>query len=181
MSLITEGYRRPARWLHWITAVLVLLMIPAGLIMVQQGLPRPLQDTLFIFHKNTGVILFLLIVLRLIYRWRHKPPPLPDDMPVWQSQAAGLTHLALYALLVLMPVSGYIRVRADHFPIEGLDALGMGTLMPKSEILAATAQAVHVICAFLLIAILALHIAAALQHALLRRDGIWSRMWPPNG
>lgn len=181
MAQVAEGYRRPARWLHWIMALLVLLMIPAGLIMVQKGLPRPVQDGLYLFHKNTGVILLLLIITRIAYRWRHKPPPLPAAMPLWQRRVAGLSHLALYVLLVVLPVSGYIRVRAGGFPIEGLDAMGIGTLLPKSEALAKAAQAVHVTSAFILIAVLALHIAAALQHGLLRKDGIWSRIWPPNG
>ncbi|WP_328803820.1 cytochrome b [Paracoccus xiamenensis] len=175
----TEGYRRPARWMHWLIAVLVLLMIPAGLIMVQKGLPRPVQDTLFIFHKNTGVILFLLMVLRLAYRWRYPPPPLPGSVPGWQRLAAHVTHIGLYVLLIVMPISGYVRVRAGGFPIEGLDALGIGTLLPKSEALATAAQSVHITCAFLLMALIGLHVAAALQHALIRRDGIWSRIWPP--
>lgn len=181
MTLPHQGYRRPARWLHWIMAALVLLMIPAGLIMVQKGLSRPVQDALFLFHKNIGVILFVLLIIRLIYRLRNQPPDLPNTLPAWQRQAARLSHLALYLLLIVMPVSGYVRVRADRFPIEGLDALGIGTLLPKSETLANAASAVHQAAAFGLIALIALHIAAALQHALLRRDGGWSRMWPPNG
>ncbi len=181
MTLSVQGYRRPARWLHWIIAVLVLLMIPAGLIMVQKGLARPVQDALFLFHKNTGVILFGLLVIRVIYRRRHPAPDLPDSLPTWQRQAAHLSHLALYGLLIVMPVSGYVRVRAGGFPIESLDAIGIGTLLPKSDRLADAASAVHQTAAFLLIAIVALHIAAAMQHAVLRRDGIWSRMWPPNG
>lgn len=181
MILSVQGYRKPARWLHWIMAMLVLLMIPAGLVMVQEGLARPVQDRLFLFHKNTGVILFTLLVIRLIYRRRHRPPELPASLPHWQRQAAQISHLALYGLLIIMPVSGYIRVRAGGFPIEGLDAIGIGTLLPKSDALADAASAVHMTAAFLLIAVITVHIAAALQHAILRRDGVWSRMWPPNG
>lgn len=162
-------------------AVLVLLMIPAGLIMIREGLPRAVQDSLFLFHKNTGVILFLLMLVRLLYRWRHPAPPLPATVPGWQRQAARLSHGALYLLLVVMPLTGYIRVRADRFPIEGLDALGIGTLVPKSEALAKAAGAIHETCAFLLIAVLTIHVAAAIQHALIRNDGVWSRMWPPTG
>ena len=181
MTPTHQGYRRPARWLHWIMAALVLLMIPAGLIMVQKGLARPVQDALYLFHKNTGVILLGLLVIRLIHRRRHPAPDLPATLPHWQRRAAHLSHMALYVLLLVMPVSGYIRVRAGGFPIEGLDAIGIGTLVPKSENLANAASAVHQAAAFLLIALIALHVAAALQHAMLRRDGVWSRMWPPNG
>lgn len=174
-----QGYARPARIFHWVIAVLVLMMIPAGLIMIQQGLPRPLQDTLFIFHKNTGLLVFVLMLARLIYRLRHPAPPLPADIAPWQRRAAELTHLALYILLFALPISGYLRVRFDRFPIESLDALGVPPMVPKNEALAGLFQSVHQTCAFLLIALLALHIAAALQHALIRRDGVWARIWPP--
>lgn len=175
------GYRPPARWLHWITAAAVLLMIPAGLIMTREGIPRPLQDALFLFHKNTGVVLVPVILARIAYRLTHRPPPLPVSVPGWQRRAAGLSHALLYVLLVVMPVSGFVRVRSGGFPIELLDRLGAGPWLAKSERLADIAQGIHAAGAFVLIAVLALHIAAAAQHALIRRDGVWSRMWPVRG
>lgn len=162
-------------------AVLVLLMIPAGLVMVRPGLTRAVQDGLFIFHKNMGVLLLLLVILRLIYRLRFPPQPLPPSVPRWQRFAAAASHGALYLLLIVMPLSGYVRVRAGGFPIEGLDATGIGTLLPKSTALAEAAQSVHLVCGYALIGLIALHIAAALQHALWYQDGIWARIWPPDG
>ena len=102
------GYRRTARLFHWGVALLVLLMIPAGLVMTTKGLDRTVQDTLFLFHKNVGVLLFFLVLGRLIYRLRHAPPPLPATLPAWQRRAADLSHKGLYALLLLMPVFGYV-------------------------------------------------------------------------
>ncbi|SFC73367.1 cytochrome b [Tropicimonas isoalkanivorans] len=174
-----QGYSTTARVMHWIIAVLVLLMIPAGITMIQEGISRPLQDTLFLFHKNTGVIVLLLMVARLLYRRAKPPPPLPATVPDWQRRAAGLSHGALYVLLFVMPISGYVRVRAERYPIEGLDALGIGTLLPHSKALAGFAQGLHQAAAFLLIAVLLVHIGAALQHAFIRKDGVFSRMWPP--
>ena len=176
MDVHPPGYRPPARWLHWITAAAVLLMIPAGLIMTQEGLARPVQDALFLFHKNTGVLLVPVILLRIAYRLTHKPPPLPLSIPAWQRGAARLSHAALYVLLVVMPISGFVRVRAGGFPIELLDRLGAGPWLPKSERMAEIAQSVHAAGAFVLIAVLAIHVGAAAQHALIRRDGVWSRM-----
>ena len=173
------GYRPPARWLHWITAAAVVLMIPAGLIMTQEGLARPVQDALFLFHKNTGVLLFPLILARLAYRLRHPPPPLPPSLPAWQRRAAALSHGALYALLIAMPVTGFVRVRAGGFPIELLDRLGAGPWLAKSEALAGVAKGLHALGAFALIGLLAVHVGAALHHALIRRDGAWARIWPP--
>lgn len=174
-----QGYRTPARAMHWIVAAAVLMMIPAGIVMIQEGIPRSLQDTLFLFHKNTGVLLFPLILVRLAYRLRHPAPPLPASMPGWQRRAAGASHAALYALLIVMPVSGFVRVRAGGFPIELLDSLGAGPWLARSEAVAGFAKGVHASGALALIAILVVHVGAALHHAVIRRDGVWQRMWPP--
>ncbi len=172
-------YSLSARTLHWTMAALILSTIPVGFLMVQSGIGRPLQDALFIYHKNVGVLLLILAVLRIGYRIGHAPPPLPGGMPAWQERAAGLSHLALYILMIVMPVAGYIRVRAGGFPIETLDALGIGTLVPRSDALADIAKMVHYYTALVLTAFLILHICAALHHAIIRRDGVFSRMWPP--
>ncbi|ETX14356.1 cytochrome B561 [Roseivivax halodurans JCM 10272] len=174
-----EGYGRVARLFHWVVAVIVLMMVPAGLIMVQEGLPRPLQNTLFLFHKNVGVILFMLVVLRLIWRWSHPAPPLPADLPGWQVRAAALSHGALYAILLAMPVLGYVRVRAGDFPIEWLDAMGAPMLVPVSKPLAEAASRLHEIGGFVAIGLIALHLGAAIHHAVVRRDGVLGRIWPP--
>ena len=173
-----EGYRTPARLFHWATAALVLLMIPAGLIMVQQGLDRSLQNALFIFHKNVGVLVLLLVLARLVYRLRVPPPPLPADMPAWQHRISGITHGLLYALLIAVPVAGYVRVRAGGFPIELLDALGIPALVPRSESLAELAKMLHWLGGLALAALIAVHVAAALFHVIVKRDGVFSRMWP---
>lgn len=173
-----DHYKAPARWLHWSVGLLVLAMLPVGFLMVQQGLSRPFQNALFLFHKNTGVIVALLVVARILYRWRNPPPPLPQSVPDWQRAASTWTHRLLYLLIVLMPVTGYIRVRAGGFPIEMLDSMGLGTLVPRSEALANAAKSLHYAGAWALAILVALHVAAALQHALIKRDGVFRRMWP---
>jgi cytochrome b561 len=176
-----QKYRPAARLMHWLMAVLVLLTIPAGIAMVQPGLDRATQNTLFVFHKNVGVLLLILIFLRLAVRLRHRPAPLPADLPSWQHRAAGLSHLGLYTLLVVVPVAGYVRVKAGGFPIESLDGLGVPALVPRSDALAEAAKALHLGGGLALGALIALHIAAAAHHGILRRDGVFSRMWPPLG
>lgn len=176
---MSQPYAHPARALHWIVALLVLGMIPVGFLMVREGLPRPLQDTLFIFHKNTGVLVLLLMLARTAYRGLNPPPSRPS-LPIWQERAAAANHALLYLMLFVMPLSGYIRVRAGGFPIEALDAIGLPALVPESEALAELAKAVHYYAAWTLVALVALHVAAALHHGLVRRDGILARMWPAN-
>lgn len=177
----SRSYRPSQRALHWIMALLILPMIAAGFVMVQQGLPRAVQNTLFVLHKNIGLVVLILAVLRVGVAWRSPALPLPGHLPRWQRLVAKASHGLLYALMLIMPLSGYIRVRAGGFPIELMDRLGLPTLVPKSDALASAAKAVHEFGAYAIAALLVLHIAAGLHHALILRDGIWGRIWPPFG
>ena len=173
-------YAMPVRFLHWVVAVMIVATIPIANIMQQEGLARSTQDLLFILHKNGGVIIFLLVVARILWRVATPAPPMPATMPGWQVAAAKAAHWALYAMLLVMTVSGYVRVRAGGFPVEMLDALGVPHFVPRSDSLAETAQSIHSTGRFILVALILLHVGAALQHAF-RRDGVFGRIWPPLG
>ncbi len=173
-----NGYRIPARILHWVLAIVIIAMLPVGSIMVTEGLDRSTQNLLFILHKNTGVVILLLMVLRLGYRLANPPAPLPATMPGWQKQAAGLTHILLYVMVFFMAITGYVRVTMGGFPIEGLGAIGLHPLLPRNEAVAEIAKTLHFYGRFVLLAVLALHIGAALHHAVILRDGVFGRIWP---
>lgn len=173
-----QHYAAPARWLHWSMALLVVPMLVAGGLMVQDWISRPVQNSLFLFHKNVGVLLIILIAVRLFVRWRNPPPPEPDHLPAWQAKIASVTHVLLYVLLIVMPLAGYIRVRAGGFPIEALDALSLPALVPRSDELAQLAKMVHFYGGRLMLLLVLMHIGAALFHAIIKKDGIFARMWP---
>jgi len=174
----SASYGLVSRFFHWSVALLVLLMIPAGFVMVQEGLPRPVQNALFLFHKNCGLLVFALLLLRLAWRRFRPPPPLPDSVPQWQAAVAALNHRLLYVLLALMPIAGYVRVKAGGFPIETLDGWGVPALVPESDAIAGIAKALHYYGALAITALIALHLLAAMYHRLVRRDGVVARMWP---
>ncbi len=179
-TLAPRRYSALTRSLHWIVALMVLATLPIGGIMVQEGLSRSTQDLLFILHKNTGVIILALVLVRIAWRLATPTPAMPATMPDWQVRAARAAHVALYGMLMVMAISGYVRVRAGGFPIEMLDALGVPSFVPRSDSLAETAQTIHRNARFVLVALILVHIAAALQHAW-KRDGVFSRIWPPVG
>jgi cytochrome b561 len=162
-------------------ALVVFATIPAGLVMMQPGLDRALQNALFLFHKNIGVVMLVLIVARLVYRRQNPPPPLPAHVSPIQQRVAGATHAALYLLLLLIPVAGYVRVKAGGFPLESLDALGVPSLVPRSDALAEIAKTAHYLGGLAFAALVAAHVGAALFHGIVKRDGVFSRMWPPVG
>ncbi len=173
-------YAMPVRFLHWVAAVLIIATIPIANIMQQEGIERSTQDLLFILHKNGGVIIFLLVVVRILWRVLTPAPPMPASMPDWQVAAAKAAHWGLYGMLLVMTISGYVRVRAGGFPVEMLDAIGVPHMVPRSDSLAETAQAIHSNARFILVALILLHVGAALQHAF-KRDGVFGRIWPPLG
>lgn len=173
-------YSATTRLLHWIVGLMVIATIPIGVVMQQQGLARPTQDLLFILHKNGGVIILILVALRIVWRLATPAPALPSTIPAWQAKAAKTVQTLLYALLIVMAVSGYIRVRAGGFPIEMLDAFGIPAMVPRSDSLAETAQSIHSTARFPLAALILLHVAAGLKH-LFARDGVFSHIWPPLG
>ena len=174
----TAAYRPVARALHWTVAVIVLGMIPAGIIMITPGLDRGLQNLLFMFHKNMGVVVLVLMLVRLAYRAANPPPPLPASISPLQEKVASLTHWLLYATVLAMAASGYVRVVAGGFPLEWFDAIGIPRLVPKSEGLANAAKTVHWATHFMVMLLVAMHIGAALLHGLILRDGVFARMWP---
>lgn len=177
----TDAYKPFARVLHWLMALLILATIPVGQMMVMPGWPRATGDALYIFHKNVGVVLLLLLVVRLVYRLMNPPPPLPSSVPPVQQMAAGLTHLGLYVLIAVMAISGYVRVKAGGFPLESLDALGVPSLVPRSDDLGNAASRVHALARIGLILLILMHIGAAAFHGVVKRDGVFSRMWPARG
>lgn len=173
------GYGTTARLFHWIMALMIIAMLPAGGIMVQEGLDRALQDRLFIFHKNMGVLILVLMLARLAWRFLNPPDPLPPGVPALTARLAGLAHGALYVLVLFMAVTGYVRVTMGGFPIEGLGALGLHPLLPRNDAIAEIAKTAHFYGRFALLAVLALHLGGALYHLVVKRDGIFRRMWPP--
>lgn len=172
------GFDTVSRLFHWVTVLLVAVMIPVGVVMTQD-IPRSVQDPLFILHKGLGPVVLLVVLLRLAWRAAHPAPPLPASVPAWQVRAAHGVHAALYGFLILQAVSGYVRVTTGGFPIESLEAIGIPPLLPKVEPVGDVASVVHRISAVCLLLLIAMHVGAAAFHGLVRRDGVFSRMWPP--
>lgn len=172
-----ERYRPLSIAAHWIMAVVVFGQLALGWWMI--GLPKTppgLRAGWFNLHKSVGIALFALLVLRAWQRRRQPPPPLPPSIPAWQRAFAQSAHLALYALLAMLPVTGFVGSLASGYPIKffGLP-LPLPTLeLPLLKQLTSTA---HYSLVWMLMALLAAHIAAALQH-LLRGDGVFARMLP---
>jgi cytochrome b561 len=162
------------RVLHWLMAVMVLAMLFIGVSMVSTLKPAFL--TLISIHKPLGIAILVLALLRLGVRWRLGAPPLPDDLPRVQAFAAKLSHIALYALLIVMPLIGWGLLSAGGYPIVLYGPLHLPQILPHDDQLHAILLTTHITLAYTFFVLILLHVAAALSHALIRRDGIFGAM-----
>lgn len=169
------GYTRVARVLHWATAVLVLLQLPLGIVIANEW-GGPLQDALYSAHKSIGALILPLIVVRLAYRLTHRPPPLPDDIPLVQRLAAQATHWALYVLLIVQALLGWMGTSAYPAPVPFFGLFDLPPLLAPNRALSEQLLSVHRLVGFAIAALAAMHIGAALFHHFVRRDRVLLRM-----
>lgn len=178
---MTTRYDAGARLFHWLVALLLIVQIPAGIAMIAPGLPQPTIDAIYVMHKGLGVVLLVILLARLLWRLVRGTPPMPAHWPALERSIASRTHIALYVLLIVLSVSGYVHVIGGGFPIELLNVFGVPPLIPEMPSAAMAASLVHRFASFLLVALVAVHVAEVLRHHLVERDGELSRMWPPVG
>ena len=173
---MTERYTRAAIALHWLTAALIVANLILGLSMVPLHIsPRKLQW--YIWHKSIGITVFLLTSLRLAWR-AARPHPAPVPMPQWQRRAALASHVLLYALLLVIPVSGWLYSSATGVQVVYLGLVPLPNLVEKDPRLADALWLVHVGLNSLMVAVVCVHVAAALRHHFVDRDTVLTRMLP---
>ncbi|MBV8524254.1 MAG: cytochrome b [Acetobacteraceae bacterium] len=164
------------RLLHWLIAACVLTMLFIGVGMVSTITPKYLP--LVTIHKSLGITILVLAPIRLAVRLRYGAPPLPADMPEPIKLAAYLSHYALYALMIGMPLIGWAMLSAAAYPIVLVGGLRLPAILPQSDRLHALLWDAYFILAFAFFALILMHVAAALFHALVRRDGVFETMAP---
>ena len=171
-------YTATAKWLHWLVAALIVANLALGLWMV--GLPgiTPTKLRAFNWHKWVGVTVFVLASVRLLWRLGHAPPPLPASMRGWERRAAQTSHALLYALLFALPLSGYFYSLSTGYPIVWFGIIPLPVVIGPDPALKPVLVAVHHLLAWAMLAIVAVHAAAALKHHLVDRDDVLRRMLP---
>ncbi|WP_114972330.1 cytochrome b [Rhodoferax ferrireducens] len=167
--------------LHWLLGLVVLAMFAVGFYMAD--LPfSPLRLKLYNWHKWAGVTFLALTVVRLLWRATHRPPALPHAitraMPSWQTRAYHATHYLLYVLFFAVPLIGWAYSSAAGFPIVWFGQIPLPDLLSPNKDLADMIKPLHGLAAFALVGLAGLHIAAALKHHWIDRDGLLSRMLP---
>ncbi|MBD1553906.1 cytochrome b [Pseudomonas typographi] len=168
-------YHGFAQALHWLTAATLCLLLP--FVWVAENFP-PGRERVFwyLLHESTGFCVFLLVVLRLTWRWRHRAPPYPASIAQWARVLAALNHGLLYMTLLVMPVTGYLMAgNGQPVPIFRLFSLPG---FPTHHALGQWADTVHLAGQFVLYTLVLMHVAATVWHVAVRRDGLLERMLP---
>lgn len=163
-----------ARLLHWSMAVLLIAMLFIGAGMVASVSER--HEWLLDLHKPLGIALLALVVIRLVVRFSTQQPPLPADLPAVQGLAAKLSHWLLYALMLAMPLLGWAMISAAGDPVMLSDSLQLPSIVPANAQAFAFLRKAHGYLAYLLFLTVLVHLAAALFHGLIRRDGVLQSM-----
>ena len=171
----SDSYTRVAVVLHWLIAALLLGQIAFGWFLTTIARGTPMRGVYVNFHKSTGITIGALILARILWRLIHAPPPLPSFMPSWQRVAARANHFGLYVLMLTMPLSGYIASNFSKYGIKFYNAVKLPPWGVDDHRVYAVFNSIHVVAAYVFVAIIALHVLAALWHAA-RRDRVLSRM-----
>lgn len=174
MSGVARHFTVTQRVLHWLMALAILAMLFIGVGMVSTVMPDYL--TLVSIHRPLGIAILVLALLRLLVRLSAGSPGLPADLPEPMKLAARLSHVALYALMIAMPLLGWAMLSAAAYPALMFGGWSLPAIVPQSDALHTALWNAHRTLAFVFFALILLHLAAALFHALVRRDGVFQSM-----
>jgi cytochrome b561 len=170
-------YGAVAMLFHWLLAVMIVLALLLGWYMAD--LPFSLARVkLFNWHKWLGMTIMLVAALRLLWRLSRPAPALPGTMASWELLLAHVSHASMYILFFAVPLIGWARSSAAGFPIVYFGLVRLPDFVDKDKALAASLTQAHAIAAYTLAALIVLHVAAAIKHAIIDRDGVISRMVP---
>ena len=185
MRAHSERYSAVAIALHWVIAIAILSMIPMGWFMSDLPNSSGLKESLYQMHKSIGITILILTIARIAWRVMNPPPQLPEDMPALEKTASHLVHLGFYALMILLPLSGWLLVSVNfEFQIPTvLFGLISWPHIPftdglKNQTGLAVSEFVHSKLAWVAIALLVLHVAGAIKHEITDEEGVLKRMIP---
>ena len=172
-------YNATAQALHWVSALLMFIVIPLAWVMMALPHDAPAREFYFALHKSVGLTILALVAVRLAWRATHPAPPSPSSLARWEHAAARVSHWLLYLILVGMPVSGYVMSAAGGHAVS---YFGLFTLpgLPHNRAIASVAFWLHVATGqWAVYALIALHLLATVWHVAVRRDAVLGRMLPP--
>ncbi len=178
MNDAPAGYSATAKTIHWIMAALILGSAWIG--MTLEDIPRGSDGRNWwtTQHEVTGFLVLVLLLARMSWRVTKGAPPLPGSMPAWQMQATHIAHYGLYVLMLASPVVGMLLSSARGRTVNVWGVFDLPSLWTRDRVWGGRFEAAHSVLSYLLLAVVAIHIAAALYHHFVQRDDVLRRMLP---
>ncbi len=170
-------YTLTAQVLHWLVAALMLGEVAIAWTMVLRGRADPTREAWFTLHKSVGLTILALVAVRLAWRAANPAPPLPPRMAAWERGLARVSHWLLYAILLVMPISGYLLSSAGGHTVSYFWLFDVPDV-PRSNDVARVAVQVHLLGQWAVYALFVLHVLGTAWHVAVRRDGALDRMLP---
>jgi len=174
---MATSYSTTAKCFHWVVALLVVINVPIGILL--DIFPKgPVQDNFYTLHKSLGVLILVLMTLRIIYRFMHGVPRPEHSLRRWEIVISETVHWALYVALLVQPIIGLFANSAYGAPTPFFGLFEIPPLIAKNGPLSDRLFDIHSGLGLTIGALFCLHIAAALQHYFIKRDGVLQRMLP---
>ncbi len=172
---MVSKYSKTAIILHWTIAFLIIANIAFAMIPA----PKPVRESLMSLHLPFGILVLLLVVIRILWRLGHRPPAKPDGLSGWEFALSRIVHFLFYALMILVPLSGWVWMSAENYPVSmfGLFDLPMLPVDHSKEFKHIMNER-HEVLGLVTLGLVALHIIGALKHQYLDRMPFVQRMWP---
>jgi cytochrome b561 len=172
-----QVYNPGLRALHWLMAALIFIALPLGV--WASELPRgEMRSEILFIHKSIGMSVLCLVALRIVWRMIVGAPAYAEPLGRLMQAAAHSAHMTLYALMIAMPISGYVLSTAGGNEAPWFGLFSFPSLLPKDKALSQAGGEAHYVFAWAIAFVLALHLGAVVWHAGVRRDAILTRMWP---
>jgi cytochrome b561 len=165
-----DHYGLVSRFLHWVMALMILVMIGIGAYMTDMDKEDPLRAELYSMHKAVGVTLLGLAVIRILWILVSRPPVMPAALQRWEVVLAKSTVGLLYLLMLVTPIAGYLMTNTGGKPISYFGLFELPALMGENHDLHEVLEEVHGFLAFTILALAGLHVAGALKHRFLDKD-----------
>ena len=161
--------------IHWVMALLILITWSIAIVVGDMPL-SPLRIVGFSWHKWLGITVLFLVIIRLLWRATHPAPKLDLKMPIWQEKVMALTHVALYLLMFAIPLVGWLMSSAKGYTVNYFGLFDLPDLVGKDKALGHQLKEVHELLANVLVALVGLHVLAALKHQFIDKEGLLGRM-----
>jgi cytochrome b561 len=178
MKRLSEKYGVPAMSLHWIVAILLSVAMVLAWVLPRKSAPG--YDVLLELHKSVGILVLALVLPRLLWRLGHPVAPAASLTPL-EARLSEITHWSLYAVIFVIPLSGYLFASAEGQHLDFFGLFTAGSPLPTDRTISSPMEFVHKTGQNVVYGLVGLHVLAALYHHFVKRDGVLQRMLPMRG